>query len=162
MDVSFAEKMAGSIAEDWYIFLAAFFAALCLVVVWLCNREVDRNFDQWKSENHYSRFLYRALTVSYTFFLTLITVFPLLGMFGTVKSLLGLDFADTDAILGAKNSFFDALTSTAWGIIFALIYKIVNAFVATHADDNIRKMAELIDNKASNIDGKPKPKRRGR
>ena len=57
----------------------------------------------------------RILEILYALFTTMITIFPLLGMFGTVAGLLGLDFDDLENI---KNNFFVALTSTAWGIIF--------------------------------------------
>ena len=73
-------------------------------------------------------------------------------MFGTVKSLLELNFTDENAILNARNSFFDALTSTAWGIVFAILFKLVNAVISKHAEDNIEKITELISNKAVRID----------
>ena len=155
--MGFVDKMIRGIPGDWYIFACAGVAVVCLFLVRLSNRAIDREFDEWKSENHYSRLTYRRLTVAYTLFLTLITVFPLLGMFGTVKSLLALDFSSQSAIADAKYSFFDALTSTAWGIVFALLFKLVNAFISTHADDNIRKMSELIDNKAEDLDRKASP-----
>lgn len=158
--MGFIDKMLGSVAEDWYIFAAALFAVLCLVIVRNENRSVDEEFDKWKSENHYSRYIYKRLTNFYTLFLTLITIFPLLGMLGTVISLLRLDFSSEAALDSAKNSFFDALTSTAWGIIFALIFKVVNAFIATSVNDNIDKVADLIGNKAVNIDGRARKDKR--
>jgi chemotaxis protein MotA len=66
-------------------------------------------------------------------------------MLGTVTALLGLDMSNAEAISNAKNNFFDALTSTTWGIIFAVIFKVVNAFIATSVEDNIRKLSELSD-----------------
>ena len=75
-------------------------------------------------------------------------------MLGTVIALLQLDFTGDAALALAKSSFFDALTSTAWGIIFALIFKLANAFIATSVTDNIEKVSALIDGKAENIDGK--------
>ena len=158
--MSFFGKMMGSIAEDWYIFFCAFLSLACYVVIRISNKRVDQSFDLWKSENHYSNFIYRALTLSYSVFVTFITIFPLLGMLGTVKSLLVLNFMDENAILNARNSFFDALTSTAWGIIFAIIFKVVNAFISKHPEDNIQKMSELINNKAVNIDSKRPPEKR--
>ena len=161
--MGFFGKMMASIAEDWYIFFCAFLAVVCLFVIRVSNKRVDRSFELWKSENHYSNFIYRALTLSDSVFITLITIFPLLGMLGTVKSLLVLNFGDENAILSARNSFFDALTSTAWGIIFAIIFKVVNAVIAKHTEDNIEKVSGLISGKAVNIDAqrssdkRPKP-----
>ena len=56
----------------------------------------------------------------YNMFITLITLFPLLGMFGTVAALLSLDL--TGEIEQIKGNFFNALTSTAWGIVFSVLF----------------------------------------
>ena len=146
--MSFIGKLFASIPTDWYIFLFALIAVGCLFAIRFSNKTVDRSFDLWKSENYYSNFIYKALTLSYSLFVTLITIFPLLGMFGTVRALLSLNLGDETTILNARNSFFDALTSTAWGIIFAIIFKVVNAVISKYAEDNIEKMSELINNKA--------------
>ncbi|MBR3077129.1 MAG: MotA/TolQ/ExbB proton channel family protein [Oscillospiraceae bacterium] len=150
--MNYFEKMLASIGEDWYIFFCMLLALTCLLLIHISNKRIDRSFDLWKSENFYSNHIYKMLTISYSLFVTLITIFPLLGMFGTVKSLLELNFMDENAILNARNSFFDALTSTAWGIVFAIIFKLVNAVVSKHAEDNIEKVSELINNKAVRID----------
>ena len=153
--MSFFGKMLSSILEDWYIFLAALVCVGCLIVIRLSNKKIDRSFELWKSENFYSNFIYKSLSLSYSIFVTLITIFPLLGMFGTVKSLLVLNFMDENAILDARNSFFDALTSTAWGIIFAILFKVINAVVSKHTEDNVEKVSGLINGKAVNIDAQP-------
>ena len=150
--MSFFGKMLASVGTDWYIFVSAAICVACLVVIRLSNKKIDRSFELWKSENYYSNFIYKALTLSSSIFVTLITIFPLLGMFGTVKSLLALNFMDENAILNARNSFFDALTSTAWGIIFAVIFKVINAVISKHTEDNIEKISGLISGKAVNID----------
>ena len=160
--MGFFGKMLASVAQDWYIFLCAVVSVGCLIVIRLSNKKVDRSFELWKSENYYSNFIYKALTLSYSLFVTLITIFPLLGMLGTVKSLLVLNFGDENAILNARSSFFDALTSTAWGIIFAILFKVVNAVICRHTEDNIDKVSGLISRKAVNIDAqKPSEKRQG-
>ena len=158
--MGFFGKMLSSIGEDWYIFVSALLSVGCLFVIRVSNKKVDKSFELWKSENYYSNFIYKALTLSYSIFVTLITIFPLLGMLGTVKSLLVLNFGDENAILNARNSFFDALTSTAWGIIFAIIFKVCNAFISKHTEDNIEKVSGLISGKAVNIDAqRPAEKR---
>ena len=152
--MGFFGKMLASVGADWYIFLCALVCVGCLIVIRLSNKKIDRSFELWKSENYYSNFIYKALTLSSSIFVTLITIFPLLGMFGTVKSLLALNIMDDNAILNARNSFFDALTSTAWGIIFAVIFKVINAVISKHTEDNIEKISGLISGKAVNIDAK--------
>ena len=150
--MSFLEKMFAGVPEDWYIFVCAVLAVVCLSFIRRYNKEVDQKFEDWKRENHYSKHIYKALTISDSIFVTLITIFPLLGMLGTVKSLLVLNFTDENAILNARSSFFDALTSTAWGIIFAIVFKVINAVIAQHTEDNIEKISQLISGKAINID----------
>ena len=94
---------------------------------------VDRIFDS-----------YRKINTRYTLFITLISIFPLLGMLGTVLALLGLDMSSAEAISSAKNNFFGALTSTAWGIIFAVGFKIVNAKLFPDVEDLIQRHLTLI------------------
>ncbi|MDE6710748.1 MAG: MotA/TolQ/ExbB proton channel family protein [Oscillospiraceae bacterium] len=65
----------------------------------------------------------------YGFFVNLVSIFPLLGMIGTVLALLSLDLsADNGSI---TNNFFGALTSTFWGAVFGTIFKIVDSSVST-------------------------------
>lgn len=61
------------------------------------------------------------LVVPYNLFTNGISIFPLLGMFGTVAGLLGLDLIGGD-MGNIRNNFFMALTSTAWGIIFSVFF----------------------------------------
>ena len=79
---------------------------------------------------------------SYTIFLTIISIFPLLGMLGTVFGLLGLDLASGD-MENIKNNFFIALTSTAWGIIFSVFYKILDAFFLEDIGSQIESVRKL-------------------
>ena len=72
----------------------------------------------------------------------MITIFPLLGMLGTVSGLLGLDLANGD-MDNIKNNFFIALTSTAWGIVFSVIYKIINALFSSGIEEQIENAKQL-------------------
>lgn len=145
--MSFWSKLAGSIlTSDWYILAAAVAAVLCFAVVLWAQRRVETDLRKWENERNlrFTRHIYNLLTISYTLFITIISLFPLFGMFGTVSALLGLDLSSEAAISNAKNSFFDALTSTTWGIIFAVIFKLVNAVFATNIENNIQKTSELL------------------
>ena len=76
----------------------------------------------------------------------MISIVPLLGMFGTVRGLLGMDLAGGDSAL-IKGNFFGALTSTAWGIVFSVTFKLVHALVRDHIENQIersRQMYELL------------------
>ncbi|WP_196243291.1 MotA/TolQ/ExbB proton channel family protein [Ruminococcus flavefaciens] len=103
---------------------------------------------------------YRKINSNYTLFITLISIFPLLGMLGTVIALLGLDMSTADAISSAKNNFFGALTSTAWGIIFAVTFKIINARFFADVEDLIQRHLSLIKKlRKSGIDESQKQSR---
>ena len=115
------------ISNDRIILLAAIAALVCfivpLVLKWVIINELKnkKRSDKTALKRH-------AVVASkaYTIFLTIISIFPLLGMLGTVNGLLGLDLASGD-MENIKNNFFIALTSTAWGIIFSIIFKILDA-----------------------------------
>ena len=86
--------------------------------------------------------------------MTLISFFPLLGMLGTVTALLKLDL--TEANDSVKNNFFDALTSTAWGIVFSLIFKGMNAFIETDIEDITDKADKLISENEAELNDNAK------
>lgn len=147
--MNFWSKIGHSLfASDWYIGLAALATLLLLIFTVLLKKRVKINIDRWEKENNKTHigYMYSYLSVIYTLFITLISAFPLLGMFGTVTSLLSLDLSDAAAIENAKNSFFDALTSTTWGIIFAFIFKIINAFISTSVENKIQRLRDFLKN----------------
>lgn len=150
--MSFMSKLGSSIfSSDWYILLFAVFAVAALVVVLLANRRVSGEFERWKKEIYYSVLIYRVLTIGYTLFVTLISIFPILGMLGTVTALLGLDLSGEAASVSARTGFFNALTSTAWGIIFAVIFKIINAVISPAVENNIQLVTDLINQNRDRI-----------
>ena len=84
---------------------------------------------------------------SYSLFLALISVFPLLGMLGTVLGLLGLDMAAGE-MENIKNNFFMALTSTGWGIIFSVFFKLLSAWFLDDVD-SLTESAKRISEEES-------------
>jgi len=69
----------------------------------------------------------------YSIFCNLTTIFPLLGMLGTVISLIPM----VDNIGTIETGlFFGALTSTFWGIICAISGKVEDAFISPIINDN--------------------------
>lgn len=67
-------------------------------------------------------------------YLTILSIFPLLGMLGTVFGLLGLDLTNGD-MNNIRDNFFIALTSTAWGIIFSMVFKVADALLTENVED---------------------------
>jgi len=63
----------------------------------------------------------------YHLFETINSIFPLLGILGTIISLLGMVGLESDIIM---NNFTIALTSTFWGLIFAISFRAVDGMLA--------------------------------
>ncbi|MBE5826651.1 MAG: MotA/TolQ/ExbB proton channel family protein [Butyrivibrio sp.] len=132
--------------NDFLILLFAILTVFLLFVTLILKHSIKKRVEGWKAKRNenFTKYLYVGIRVCYTVFTTLITVFPLLGMFGTVCGLLGLDLANGD-MTNIKNNFFIALTSTAWGIIFSVIFKIANSIIADGVEEQIEKAKELSE-----------------
>jgi len=83
-----------------------------------------------------------AMNKWYALYENLTTMFPLLGMLGTVISLIPMVNA-----IGSETSglFFSALTSTFWGIVCALVFKLLDASISYKIDDNEKHMEYLFN-----------------
>lgn len=141
------EKLIPSISgNDFYIAIAAIITLVLLILSLLFARAIAKRLVMWRAKRNasFSKFLNSALNVTYTLFITFISLFPLLGMFGTVMALLGLDLSVGD-MTNIKNNFFDALTSTAWGIIFSVLFKIVHAPFANYIENQIEDSKKMSD-----------------
>jgi len=80
----------------------------------------------------------RRMNLSYTVFENITTIFPLMGLLGTVISLIPMVKSIGTIEQGL---FFSALTSTFWGIVFAIIFKGINGYLEagiTEAEKNIQ------------------------
>lgn len=77
----------------------------------------------------------------YSVFINITGIFPLLGILGTVTSLLALveDMSDV------QGSFYGALTSTFWGLVFAIIFKALDSFVSSKIEDNEKTVALYLE-----------------
>lgn len=87
----------------------------------------------------------RAMAVKfYTLYGTITGIFPLLGILGTVVSLLGMVQAGTDITGG----FFAALTSTFWGLVFAIAFKFMDSFLSPKLEESERAAEVFLQRKA--------------
>ena len=131
------------ISNDICILFVAI-ATFVLFMITVVLRKVIINERKNPNRSDNKNLLYHAAVASktYTVFITFISIFPLLGMLGTVFGLLGLDLASGD-MENIKNNFFIALTSTAWGIIFSVIYKIADALFLDDIERQIESVKEL-------------------
>lgn len=146
------KKLRESIlGNDFIILMVAILEVVFLIVVLTLSRAIKKRVQEWKKNKNvqFSKFLLKGTSRFYTVFVTLISIFPLLGMFGTVMGLLGLDLASGD-MDNIKNNFFIALTSTAWGIIFSACFKVIHAWIADNVEEQIemaKKLAEEMKTK---------------
>ena len=131
--MSILDTMMNSISNNGYIIGAGIGAVVFLIASLYIAHNVEKSFDNSHGQK-LKNTVYYLLDVFYTLFITIISLFPLLGMLGTVFSLIDLgnvfnsENADINAI---KPDFFLALTSTAWGIIFSVFFKLVNYFLVS-------------------------------
>ncbi len=83
----------------------------------------------------------------YNVFSTLTSLFTMLGILGTVVSLIPM----VESMDSIKANFFVALTSTFWGLVFAVIYKILDASISGRIDDNEKTVALFLERNAKSI-----------
>ncbi len=88
----------------------------------------------------------------YSVFVNLTGIFPLLGILGTVISLLSL-VSDTSNITG---NFYGALTSTFWGLVFAIIFKFLDGIISAKIEDNEKSVALYLERNSKNVTEKEK------
>ncbi|MBQ2823429.1 MAG: MotA/TolQ/ExbB proton channel family protein [Oscillospiraceae bacterium] len=145
-DIKFSDIMLNSISDNWYIIVnvAASFVFLILSAIWAYRAHI-----KFSANDTCSKFDYYSLDIFYTIFITTISIYPLLGMFGTVQALLSLDMSGD--MNGLKENFFHALTSTAWGIIFAVIFKMINAIAKPGIENQIAKAKKSLYNLGDDV-----------
>ena len=143
---TFQLLFASICGSDILILIAGIVTVGCLLMTIWMAKSVEKNAKDWKTKRNskFSNWLCQWLSKFYTLFVTMISIFPLLGMLGTVFGLLGLDLANGD-MENIKNNFFIALTSTAWGIIFSVIFKLIHAWWADYMEQQIELAKRLTD-----------------
>ena len=67
----------------------------------------------------------------YSLFVNLTGIFPLLGILGTVISL--------------QDNFYGALTSTFWGLVFAIIFKFLDGIISAKIEDNEKNVQLYLE-----------------
>lgn len=136
----FKTLSASILGYDFPILLLAIASFVFFLITISMAKAIKKRRIEWQKNKNvqFSSFLLHGLSRFYTLFGTTISLFPLFGMLGTVFGLLGLDLANGN-MDNIKNNFFVALTSTAWGIIFSVIYKFLDAFVADYVEEQIEE-----------------------
>jgi len=76
----------------------------------------------------------------YSIYVSVCSTFPLLGILGTIVALIPMVQSGTDL----EANFFAALTSTFWGLGFAVIFKIFEGSLAPRIERNNRGLDEYL------------------
>ena len=74
-------------------------------------------------------------------FVNLTGIFPLLGILGTVISLLGM----VGDMTNVQDNFYGALTSTFWGLVFAIIFKFLDGIISAKIEDNEKNVQLYLE-----------------
>jgi len=77
----------------------------------------------------------------YSMYINLTGIFPLLGILGTVISLIPM----VQDMANMQTNFFVALTSTLWGLVFAIFFKILDAILAPRIERNNRGIDDYLE-----------------
>ena len=92
----------------------------------------------------------KKMWLFYSIFSNMTGIFPLLGILGTVISLLGV-VNDSHDITG---NFFSALTSTFWGLVFAIIFKALDSIIIPNIEETEKNASRYLDKKREKNDDK--------
>jgi len=77
----------------------------------------------------------------YSMFANLTATFPLMGILGTVISLIPL----VQNVENMEQNFFVALTSTLWGIVFAVIFRLLDGVLLPRLEGNNRGINDYLE-----------------
>ena len=82
----------------------------------------------------------------YSLFVNLTGIFPLLGILGTVIALLGM----VNDMTNVQGNFYGALTSTFWGLVFSIIFKMLDGVISSKIEDNEKNVQLFLERNSSN------------
>ncbi len=83
------------------------------------------------------------LNRNYIVFSNFISLYPLLGMLGTVLSLITMNGSGDMQQL--RSSFFTALITTAAGLVFAIVFKIIHSVYEARIEEHLQKAERLAE-----------------
>jgi chemotaxis protein MotA len=76
----------------------------------------------------------------YIMFVNLTGIFPLLGILGTVVALIPM----VQTIDNMQQNFYIALTSTLWGLVFAIFFRLLDATLLPRVERNNRGIDDFL------------------
>lgn len=101
-----------------------------------------QGFEKKQDNLHYVRSTKENETKYYNLFISVTNIFPLLGILGTVISLLQMiGFSSTESL----SHFTAALTSTFWGLVFVIIFKGIDGIISSKIETNSEVLLLLFN-----------------
>ena len=97
--------------------------------------------DQLKATKAKLRKMRETSNKYYTMFVNLSSIFPLLGILGTVVSLIPM----VQSTEGMEQNFYFALTSTLWGLVFSIFFKVLDGTLAPRIENNDQGISEFLE-----------------
>lgn len=142
--MDFAKFLIMSLPNNLMILICAVVAGCCLYISNKHAKTVEKYFEE-DHKDKLQKDIYYMLDREYTLFIALISIFPLLGMFGTVQGIINMGNGLTSEDIEGTANFSVALGSTAWGIIFSVIFKLINAGFQPFIENQIKKAKQYLD-----------------
>ena len=84
----------------------------------------------------------------YSMFSNLASIFPLLGILGTVVSLIPM----VQDISSMQANFFVALTSTLWGLVFSIFFRVMDGVLSPRIERNNRGIDDYLEKLDSKLE----------
>lgn len=136
---------------NWIIIITAVVESILLLFSIILARTINKYFKE-KGALKLKNSIYWLTEGIYTLFVVGVSIFPLLGMLGTVIALIdiGSIFETTNAETNSiKSEFFLALTSTEIGIICSIFFKVANALCQSFIENQISKAKKYLIEKGN-------------
>lgn len=124
-----------------FIYVLVGFCLAAFVISIILANNINKQMSS-RNELDYKKKSFNWLNFFYNIFLAIVSIFPLLGMLGTVLALLGLDLSSQDTS-GLQQQFFLALDTTALGLICSIVFKFAHSFAQTKIETAVEKIDEI-------------------
>lgn len=123
---------------DWLIYLWVILTAVLFVLTikysGIFGGYLERDFESAVCKRNELKKKHKVQEFLYALYMNSVSAFPLLGMIGTIYSLLKLDLSSGASMI--SGNFLVALTSTLLGAFFGLIFKVLDSFLSPKIEEN--------------------------
>lgn len=123
---------------DWIIYLWVILTGILFAMTIKYSNSfsgyLDRDLESGVCKINELKKRHKRQELLYALYINCTSAFPLLGMIGTIYSLLRLDLSGGAEMI--SGSFLVALTSTLLGAFFGLVFKVLDSFLSPKTEEN--------------------------